>query len=112
MASSKTANFDKFLKEHNAVKGEGFTHTRIGDQNLSIYGGSYNINENDWSSFMQLYYQHVFVNGNKEYLTEKQLIAVQRNLPAEHFDVLDLEDEAIAEEMGMYCTPYNPEEDI
>ena len=45
-------------------------------------------------------------------LTEKQLIAVQRNLPAEHFDVLDLEDEAIAEEMGMYCTPYNPEEDI
>jgi len=74
MASSKNANFDKFLKEHNAVKGEGFTHTRIGDQNLSIYGGSYNINETEWNSFMQLYYQHVFVNGNKEYLTEKQLI--------------------------------------
>jgi P4 family phage/plasmid primase-like protien len=74
MASSKNAIFDKFLKEHNAVKGEGFTHTRIGDQNLSIYGGSYNINDNEWSTFMQLYYQHVFVNGNKEYLTEKQLI--------------------------------------
>ena len=74
MASSKNANFDKFLKEHNAVKGEGFTHTRIGDPNLSIYGGSYNINETEWKSFMQLYYQHVFVNGNKEYLTEKQLV--------------------------------------
>ena len=35
-------------------------------------------------------------------LTEKQLIAVQRNLTAEHFDVLELEDDAW-ESRTEYC---------
>ena len=43
MTTSKNINLDKYLKEHNAIKGQGYTHTRIGDSNLSIYGGSYNI---------------------------------------------------------------------
>ena len=74
MASSKTSGLDNYLRLHNAVKGEGFTHTRIGDNSLSIYGGSYKINDSEWKSFMDIYYQNVFVNGNMEYLTEKQLI--------------------------------------
>lgn len=74
MTTSKNINLDKYLKEHNAIKGQGYTHTRIGDSNLSIYGGSYNIEESEWSSFMKMYYSHVFEKGNKEYLTEKQLI--------------------------------------
>jgi len=73
MAAQKTNSLDNYLRIHNAVKGEGFTHTRIGDKALSIFGGSYKINDSEWKSFMDLYYQHVFVNGNVEYLTEKQL---------------------------------------
>ena len=47
------------------------THTRIGSKDHKIYGGSYTIiNEND---FYKKYYKHIFVNGGKEYLTEKQI---------------------------------------
>ena len=73
MATAKNHNMDNYLRTHNAVKGEGFSHTRIGDKNLSIFGGSYKINNSEWKSFMELYYQHVFVQGQVEYLTEKQL---------------------------------------
>ena len=47
------------------------THTRIGSKDHKIYGGSYTIiNEN---AFYKKYYNHIFVNGKKEYLTEKQI---------------------------------------
>lgn len=74
MANSKSSNIDDYLRNHPAVKGETFTNTRIGDKDQNIFGGSYNIPVNEWSDFMKKYYQHVFINGNKEYLTEKQLI--------------------------------------
>jgi P4 family phage/plasmid primase-like protien len=74
MAAQKPTSLENYLRIHNAAKGEGFTHTRIGDKNLSIFGGSYKINDSEWKSFMDLYYQHVFAGGNVEYLTEKQLI--------------------------------------
>ena len=73
MTASKQSSLDNYLRTHIAVKGEGFTHTRIGDKNLGIFGGSYKINDSEWKTFMELYYQHVFVNGQHEYLTEKQL---------------------------------------
>ena len=74
MTHSKNNNMDDYLRSHAATKGETFTHTRIGDKDQNIYGGSYNIQSQEWSDFMKKYYQHVFVNGKKEYLTEKQLI--------------------------------------
>ena len=46
--------------------GEEFYHTRIGNKDLKINGGIYNIR--DLNSFRQNYYQHVFVNGNKEWV--------------------------------------------
>jgi P4 family phage/plasmid primase-like protien len=49
------------------------THTRIGSKEPSIYGGSYIIPPANLEHFWNLYYQHVFVGGQKEYLTEKQL---------------------------------------
>jgi len=49
------------------------THTRIGDKELNIYGGAYIIPKEDLATFHQLYSQHIFTNGRKEYLTEKQL---------------------------------------
>ena len=73
MTSSKQSGLDNYLRTHNAVKGEGFTHTRIGDKTLGIFGGSYKIQDSEWKTFMELYYQHVFVNNQAEYLTEKQL---------------------------------------
>jgi P4 family phage/plasmid primase-like protien len=73
MTASKQSGLDNYLRTHNAVKGEGFTHTRIGDKALGIFGGSYKINDSEWKSFMEEYYQHVFVKGQPEYLTEKQL---------------------------------------
>jgi len=74
MAASKPSNLENYLRTHNAVKGEGFTHTRIGDKALSIFGGSYKINDSEWKTFTELYYQSVFVGGHPEYLTEKQLV--------------------------------------
>lgn len=50
------------------------THTRIPDKKQKIFGGKFNIPDNESKSFMEKYYQHVFVDNNKEYLTEKQLI--------------------------------------
>ena len=49
------------------------THTRIGNQELNIYGGSYYIDNEELPTFRRLYYEHVFVKNRKEYLTEKQL---------------------------------------
>ena len=49
------------------------THTRIPDTNLKIHGGSYSIPEDQLPIFYSLIYDHVFTNGNKEYLTETQL---------------------------------------
>jgi len=47
------------------------THTRIGNKDLKIYGGKYDIkNIND---FYKKYNDHIFKNGNKEYITEKQI---------------------------------------
>ena len=75
MAGTKQNVFDNYLRLHNAAKGETFTNTRIGDKSLSIFGGSYKINEDEWEKFMKdHYYNHVFKKGNMEYLTEKQLI--------------------------------------
>jgi len=49
------------------------THTRIPDQQLNIFGGSFIIPREMLPTFMNLYYQNVFVKKKMEYLTEKQL---------------------------------------
>jgi hypothetical protein len=49
------------------------THTRIGSPELNVYGGSFSIDKEELPTFYRLYYEHVFVKGRKEYLTEKQL---------------------------------------
>lgn len=76
MPVANMPNLDNYLRSHNAVKGEGFTHTRMPgtDNEQTIFGGSYNIPDNEWADFMKTYHHHVFVNGNDEFLTEKQLI--------------------------------------
>jgi sporulation protein YlmC with PRC-barrel domain len=61
-----------YLANFKAEKNGNITHTRIGDKNLNIYGGSYNIPDESHLEFMEIYYNWVVVAGNDEYLTEKQ----------------------------------------
>ena len=65
---------DTLLQNNRAEKGGLFTHTRIGNKEMNIYGGSFNIPENINNNFLDIYYEHVFVNKNEEFLTEKQLL--------------------------------------
>ena len=62
-------SLNEYLKR-NSSKGDIHTHTRIGDKNNKIYGGAYNIM--DKSTFLDLYFNHVFVNDNKEYLMKNK----------------------------------------
>lgn len=76
---SHYSDLSDFLTKHNAkniqntTSDKEITHTRIGSPDLNVYGGSFNISTEELPLFYKLYYEHVFVKGRKEYLTEKQL---------------------------------------
>ena len=70
------SSLQNFLKSRIVRKNDiesTITHTRIGNQNYNIYGGSYCISKEETDVFHKIYYNHVFINKNSEYLTEKQL---------------------------------------
>ena len=69
---SRPDKFEKFLKKYKCEKGQPFTHTRIGDNSLGVFPGSYFIPNDKTVEFYNLYVEKVFVNGKQEYLTEKQ----------------------------------------
>ena len=77
--TSHYTDLSDFLTKHNAkniqntAADKEISHTRIGSPDLNIYGGSFNISTDELPLFYKLYYEHVFVKGRKEYLTEKQL---------------------------------------
>ena len=64
------SNFSNYLSNNKTQPKESHTHTRIGDKK-KIYGGSFNIKNQ--KEFYDNYYNHVFEDNKKEYLTEKQL---------------------------------------
>ena len=70
--SYSSKKYDDLLKSFKCSKGDNISNTRIGDKELNIYGGCYNIKYTN--EFWELYNDHVFVNNNYEYLTEKQLL--------------------------------------
>jgi len=72
-SSSQYNDLSEFLTKHNAQSGSLSTHTRIGNKDLNIYGGSFTIPKEELPIFRRLYYEHIFVKGRKEYLTERQL---------------------------------------
>lgn len=49
------------------------THTRIPNSSEGICGGSYNIPDEDYETFMRLYHNQVILGDATEHLTEKQL---------------------------------------
>jgi P4 family phage/plasmid primase-like protien len=79
ISSSQYNDLPDFLEKHSSKKNSNtnikktITHTRIGSEELKIYGGSYCIEKEELPVFYRLYYEHVFVKNRKEYLTEKQL---------------------------------------
>lgn len=71
--NTKASNlYDNILQKVRADKGSPYTHTRIANKELNIYGGIFDFQYTD--EFWTEYYNHVFVNKTNEYLTEKQLI--------------------------------------
>lgn len=68
--SNMKKSFESYLNSFYSQKGQGFTHTRIGDNNLSVKGGVYTIE--NLPDFYDKYIKHVFSSGKLEFLTEKQ----------------------------------------
>ena len=64
------SKFSHYLSNNKTQSKKSHTHTRIGDKK-KIYGGSFHIKNQE--EFYDNYYNHVFENNEKEYLTEKQL---------------------------------------
>jgi P4 family phage/plasmid primase-like protien len=68
-----TKTLADYLKAYR-IKGEAkvpITNTRIGNPQLEIFGGKFNIT--DYKEFLKVYYREVFVKGQPEYLTETQI---------------------------------------
>lgn len=68
-----------FLYAHRAKElNKETTHTRIGyypkenESKDKIFGGNYHIDKDELPIFYELYYNHVFIKQNEEYLTEIQ----------------------------------------
>jgi len=68
----KSQSFHSILKKYITKEKSGITHTRIGNVNEGVFPGKYIIPEEDIDEFYKHYYNHVFIKGNHEYLTEVQ----------------------------------------
>ena len=63
----------RFSKKDANPENKQPTHTRIGDEASNIHGGSYHIPDEEYETFMKLYYNEIVKKKQPEYLTEKQL---------------------------------------
>jgi P4 family phage/plasmid primase-like protien len=71
---TSTQTFTQFIKEYNNKdKSSKPTHTRIGNTDLSIYGGSYCIPDDKHDTFYTLYAKEIKGGKIPEYFTETQL---------------------------------------
>lgn len=70
--ASQNIDLHEFLSKH-ISSGGIITHTRIKNEGLNIRGGAYIIPREELSRFHELYYDNIFNNKKKEYLTEKQI---------------------------------------
>ena len=72
--SAQYKDLSDFLAKHSAKnEKDKSTHTRIPDKQLNIYPGSYSIPKQELQTFIDLYYDNVFIKKRREYLTERQL---------------------------------------
>lgn len=66
-------NFDKFLKGYITNDKTMVNHTKIGNQQLNIFGNKYFIPDDNKKAFYTQYKKFVFQDNKDAYLTEKQL---------------------------------------
>jgi P4 family phage/plasmid primase-like protien len=71
-------SYQDFLKKHikpknnPSITNADITNTRIGDKDGSIYGGNFIISDEEYPTFLDLYYKQIIATKEQEYLTEKQ----------------------------------------
>ena len=65
----KLRNIDGWLMARKSVKGGEYTHTKIGDKDSGIIGGTYNIPDSDKKPFLKST-TIPLETGVKHYLTE------------------------------------------
>ena len=70
---NQPTDLNEFLKMCRRKEGQDYTHTKIGDPNKGIRGGSYVIDKSKEELFLDLYYNEVFVKNRKCYLTERHI---------------------------------------
>ena len=61
--SSKATTYFDFMKSHlydKNNKDHVITNTRIGDKECGIFGGSYSISDEEYTEFLEKYYNEVF----------------------------------------------------
>ena len=72
MAAQSKKTLENFLRQHKKKADQPYTHTAIPNLPES-FGGSYHVASEDYNEFIDLYFDSVFTNNNKSYLTEKHL---------------------------------------
>ena len=70
---AEASSLKQFLRNSKCDDRSSVTNTRIPDNNLGIHGGKYCIDDENTEIFNRLYHKQVFIEGEHEYLTEKQL---------------------------------------
>ena len=70
----KQTKFDEYIKQFIIEKGQPYTHTKIGNKDMGIGGGTYYVPGEEFASFHKRYCHYVFEENNLAFLTEKQLI--------------------------------------
>lgn len=73
MSKSSRSDLNQFLRQYISRDSNRITHTCIGNIEMGIFPGKYNIPDTEMESFYNIYYKHVFTNKNEEYLTECQV---------------------------------------
>jgi P4 family phage/plasmid primase-like protien len=73
MTHKKPTDLNEFLKICKKKEGQQYTHTKIGDPNNGIWGGSYVIEGDNENTFLELYEKEVFNKNRQCYLTERHL---------------------------------------
>lgn len=62
----------EFLYKNTATDKTKITHTRIGNVEMKVFPGKYNIPPSLLPKFYKLYHKYIYEQKHKEYLTEKQ----------------------------------------
>ena len=61
--TQKNIFYQYYLTQYLTNKGDPYTHTRIGNKEMGINGGSFQINTSENQNFIEKYKEYVFKKG-------------------------------------------------